>query len=384
MKSLLIQFHCASNTGYAIGRLEPVFFEMAMRLLGGDSSRLHIAYSDLSAGPSPTLPAEFKNYLKIDAEGGDFQHFKQVAKYIEANQIDTVYGFDQPTRRKIYRHYRKAGVKNFISYCGAPMSSLNTGPKLWLKKLENWLNLTGPDQYIFESHGMAKTATHGRGVAKSKVHVVYLGVDSQQFAPNKADAAYVYEQFNIPIDRKIFFFSGHMEPRKGPQVIMQAANVLRELRDKNDWHILMLGNQPGQDAALLSLLDAPDVKSHVTFGGYRNDVAELHRGCYAGIIASTGWDSLTCSSLEMQSSGLPLLLSNLIGLNEAIVDKRTGFLFQPGDRVGLASLMCALLDDPDLRDSCGARARARIVSEFSIEKQVALLVDVVAAHSCAR
>lgn len=381
MQSLLIQFHCASNTGYAIGRLEPVFFKMAMELLNGDSSKLHIAYSDISSGPSSTLPVEFKNYLQIDAECDDLSHFQQVANYIESNNINTIFGFDQPPRRKIYQYYRKAGIKKFISYWGAPMSSLNSGPKLWFKRLESWLNVAGPDQYIFESYGMAKTATHGRGIPKAKVHVVYLGVDFEKFSPNSADSSYVYERFGIPSDRKIFFFSGHMEPRKGPQVIMRAANTLWRRRDKKDWQILMLGNQPGQEEGLLSLLDLPVIKSHVTFGGYRNDIAELHRGCYAGVIASTGWDSLTCSSLEMQASGLPLLLSNLIGLNEAIVDRQTGILFQPNNHEQLADLMSALLDDVGVRDCYGKNARSRIVNEFSIERQVARLVDIVAVNA---
>jgi len=54
------------------------------------------------------------------------------------------------------------------------------------------------------------------------------------------------------------------------------------------------------------------------FGGYRSDLDLLQRGCYAGVIASTGWDSFARSGLEMQASGLPVLVSDLRGLREVM------------------------------------------------------------------
>ncbi len=378
MKSLLIQFHCESNTGYAIGRLEAVFYRVAMILLDGDESRLHIAYTDLSAGPSASLPPTFKNYVRLDPEDRSEEHMQSVADYITAHGIDVIFGFDQPPRRKIYHYFRRAGVKKFIAYWGAPMSSINSRLTVLAKRFELMFYPNGPDKYIFESLGMAKTATMGRGVSKKKVHVAYLGVDTEKFFPSARDANYVYEEFGIPTARKIFFYSGHMEERKGPQIIMQAANTLHRIRSEKDWHIVLLGNKDGQEERLLQMLDSDRVREHVTFGGYRNDVELLHRGCYAGIIASTGWDSLTCSSLEMQASGLPLLLSNLLGLNEAIVDRQTGILFPPGGYQQLAKLMSGLLDDAQLRSSYGANARKRIIEEFTVDKQIATLVRLVA------
>ena len=57
-----------------------------------------------------------------------------------------------------------------------------------------------------------------------------------------------------------------------------------------------------------------------------DDLSRIFPCCYAGVIASTGWDSFTVSSLEMASSGLPLVVSNLQGLSESIEADVTGFL----------------------------------------------------------
>lgn len=118
-------------------------------------------------------------------------------------------------------------------------------------------------------------------------------------------------------------------------------------------------------------------RQHVLFGGYRRDLDRIHRGCYAAIIASTGWDSLTCSGIEAQASGLPLLASALPGLREAVAHERSGFLFTPDDDKELHVLMTRLLDDRKLHATLAMQARARIEAQFSVSAQLDSLITAV-------
>src|SRR6185437_13466877 len=154
MKSILILLHCESNTGYAIGPLEKVFFEMALALCDGDRSRIHFAYPSMRKGPSPTLPVDFRQYAVIDTANGDARHGEAAARYIREHGIDAIFGFDQPVFLPIYRYFRRAGVKYFISYWGAPMSSMNNWVVRLVKRIEVGLRPNGPNHYIFESRGM--------------------------------------------------------------------------------------------------------------------------------------------------------------------------------------------------------------------------------------
>ena len=374
MNSLLILFHVESNTGYAIGRLEPIFFEMAMQLCGRDYSKIHIAYTSMSKGRPTTLPADFNQYLVIDPADASADASANVQKYLQTHGIDTLFGFDQPVSRPLYKYFRAGGVRHFISYWGAPISSVFPPLKRMLKRLEVSLKRNGPDYYIFESQGMADTAVLGRGIPSRKVGVVYLGVDSEKFRPDGRHRNVVFDTFGIAATRRIFFYSGHMEARKGVQVIMDAARHLAEHRSHDDWHILLVGNKNGEEQPYVESLRGHPGAAHVTFGGYRANIEELHRGCFAGIIASTGWDSLTCSSMEIQASGLPLLLSNLPGLNEAIQPDKSGLLFAAGDAQALAGAMETLLDDPALHQKLSAGARDRITQRFTQAHQVTQLV----------
>jgi glycosyltransferase involved in cell wall biosynthesis len=378
MKSILILLHCESNTGYAIGPLELTFFEMAMQLCDGNPERIHFGYPSMARGPSPNLPSDFKQYVVIDAASIDKSHHDLAAKYIKDNCIDVIFGFDQPVSREIYKHFRDAGVNTFISYWGAPMSSLFGPLKLLLKQLEVRFHNEGPDHYVFESHGMAETAVRGRGISPKRVSVVHLGVDTNIFRPCIDDFEYVYKALNVPRHQRIFFYAGHMEERKGVSIIMEAANELAAQRKAKDWQILLFGNKNSEESPYLQML-SPEARPYVTFGGYRNDLNLIQRGCYAAIIASTGWDSFPRSGIEMQASGLPLLASNLPGLKESIIDGETGFLFETRNASALAARMAALLDHEDLRNALSLSARKRITEEYSIEAQVKRLAETVNA-----
>lgn len=252
------------------------------------------------------------------------------------------------------------------------MSSLNRGIKLFLKKQQVRLYRHGPDFYIFESKAMRESAYKGRGIPKEKTTVCYLGIDTEKFKPNPVDYYYAHNLFNIPKNHKLIFYSGHFEQRKGIAVIANAVNILAEQR--RDVTFILFGNKAGEERPYFDMLNEC-ANRRVIFGGYRSDLDRIHRSCYAGVIASTGWDSFTVSALEMQSSGLPLLVSDLQGLKETIEEDNTGYSFPPGDHLKLSQTLDILLDQPQKRERMSKSARDRVCTYFSLEKQTNQLID---------
>ena len=257
------------------------------------------------------------------------------------------------------------------------MSSINTGLKLKLKQLQVALTPNSPDHYIFESEAMAQSAYLGRGIAKDKVSIAYLGVNTDKFKPSRTEDFYSHDTFKIPKDRKILFYSGHMEKRKGVAVLVNAAKHLYSYHNKRDFHFLILGNKGEEEKQYLEMLADEGARSHVTFGGYRNDIEKIMPSCHLGIIASTGWDSFTMSSLEMASSGLPLLVSNLQGLAETIDEGKTGHSFEPGNHIELSQLIISMLNNDEIRNHMGENARKRILSKFTDKKQIERIASLV-------
>jgi glycosyltransferase involved in cell wall biosynthesis len=105
----------------------------------------------------------------------------------------------------------------------------------------------------------------------------------------------------------------------------------------------------------------------IHFGGYRSDLAKIYPSCYCGVIPTSGWDSYTRASLEMAASGLPVVASRIGGLPEAVVDRETGLLFEPGHAEQLADCIERLLDKPELAQTLARRGRERCEREFNLD-----------------
>lgn len=370
----MVLFHCESNPGYAASSHELTFLEVAKHF-AGDLIRVHYAYSTLEGGLTPSLPAELENVIQVNTQWNSSQQLQWIEDYIRDHNIRYLLGFDQPVDRPAYKAMRRGGVQNFVSYWGAPMSSINKGLKLFLKKLDVALAKGGPDHYIFQSTGMRDSAVFGRGIPAHKTSIVKTGVDTSKYAPDAAKADYVHQAFDIPRDRKIVVFSGHMEKRKGVHIILQAAHVLLHNLGFQDVHFLILGNRPGEQDSFGEYLQDATVSSHVTFGGYRADIPDILKGCSVGMIASTEWDSFPMSSLEMAASGLPLIVSDLEGLNETVTDN-TGFRFPVGDFNAAAKILHNLLPDAEMRVRMGHSGRERVKIHYSRTAQAEGIIDV--------
>lgn len=374
MSGMLVLFHCESNPGYAASSHEHTFLEVA-KTLTGDFRNIHYAYANLDRGMTPSLPSELTNVLHLDTRWSDPASLRQTEEYVRTQRITRLLGFDQPVSRPMYQALRRGGIRTFVSYWGAPMSSLNNGFKLLLKKLEVSARRYGPDHYIFQSAGMRDTAVNGRGIPYAKTSIVKTGIDTERYAPDEAKRFYAHECFDIPKNRKIIVFSGHMERRKGVHVILQAAKVLTQELGHRDAHFLILGNRPGEQKLFEQYLQEPEVNNHITFGGYRTDVPDLLKSCSIGMIASVVWDSFPMSSLEMAATQLPLLVSDLPGLNEAVTPD-TGLKFPVEDHVDAAQKLRLLLTDSNLLSNMGKQGRARVIENYSRKSQSEGIVSI--------
>jgi len=374
IKGVLIIFHCSEGTGYAISSLEDVFLKVAQKLAPGN---VHVSHKELQSDSVYSNRSEDCYVLSFDASRESDVEIKKLSEYVKQHQIDLILGFDQPPGKKYYRYVRSAGVNNIISYWGAPMSSLNSGVKLFLKKMEMMLRVYSPDLYLFESNAMRDTAVFGRGIQKRKTAVTYLGVDTEKFKPNIELRDYVYDVFRIPENRHIIYYSGHMEKRKGVATIMHAVKHIIDERMFTNIHFLLLGNKGEEAREYLEILRGSKAVDHVTFGGYRDDVEKILPGCSIGVIASTGWDSFTMSSLEMSSSGLPLVVSNLQGLAETVDHGTTGFVFKPGDHYELADRILYLLENRQKLKDFSAKSRERVLKRFTKERQISVMYQTI-------
>ncbi len=365
-RNVLLLFHCASNTGYAIATLERIFHQAARNVAGEDGA-VHYAYSDLAQGRPKHLENERADVIQVKYAASPVE-LRAFETWVRRRMITHVLAFDLPVDAPVTRTLRSAGVKRIVSYWGASISDTYPWFLRPLRRVQYLLTFSRPDHFVFESRGMRNRAILGAGIPARQTSVCNIGVDCDLFRPS-VGSDYAHRQFDIPRHRHIVFFSGHMEERKGVHVLIDAfLSLPSSVRER--LHLVLAGNTR-EDAQRLSLRFGDDkAAAQVTFAGYRNDIPLLQQSASIGVIASTGWDSFTVSAVEMAATGLPLVVSDLPGLQEAVIPGETGLRVPPGDTAALAAAISSLALDHLKRSQYGAAARERAVAQFSAERQI--------------
>jgi glycosyltransferase involved in cell wall biosynthesis len=81
-------------------------------------------------------------------------------------------------------------------------------------------------------------------------------------------------------------------------------------------------------------------------------------------------DTFSIVALEAMASGLPVIVSDVGGNRDIVVDGKTGYLIAPGDLSALRERLMTLQRDPSLRLRFGAEGRKRVECQFDLHRNV--------------
>jgi glycosyltransferase involved in cell wall biosynthesis len=207
------------------------------------------------------------------------------------------------------------------------------------------------DEVIVPSRATAKLL-HKRGLRKRKILLLDRWVDVDRFHPRHRMARY-WRKYGIANEENLvkFIYVGRLGVEKNLQLVAAAYRQLRE--DRPDAHLIFIGEGPYRQELEAQLSGLP-----VTFTGVLQGV-ELSRAIASGdvkLFPSTT-DTWGNAPLEAQASGLPVIVSNVGGPNELMLDGVTGLKIKGRNVQELSDAMLALMDEPT-RLKMGQMARS--------------------------
>jgi len=164
---------------------------------------------------------------------------------------------------------------------------------------------------------------------------------------------------------------GQFIPRKGPQVLMEAAT--RIYQSHPEAKFLWLTDRINKESADFlnreTELKNFKVVTMGEIGGTPNDVFRFLAAADIFVLPSLV-EGLPISLLEAMAMGLPCISTNINAVPEAIEDGRTGVLVKAGDADELACAIQRLLDNPEYANKLGTEGRESLNREFD-EKVIA-------------
>jgi glycosyltransferase involved in cell wall biosynthesis len=108
----------------------------------------------------------------------------------------------------------------------------------------------------------------------------------------------------------------------------------------------------------------------VRFLGFQSDPAAAYRSADVAALASRA-ESLSNFLIEAQSHGLPVVATDVGGVNECCLPGLTGDIVAPGDNAALAAALSRWLGDPSLRQTAAPLARRFAREAFDPARQAA-------------
>ena len=155
---------------------------------------------------------------------------------------------------------------------------------------------------------------------------------------------------------------------KDQSTLIQAASHLR-----GDWGVWLVGD--GRNlASAKALVQHLDIENRVRFWGERMDAAALMAQCDIVALISH-WEGLPISILEGMRAGLPVVATDVGGVDEAVRHGVNGFLVQRGDVQALTYYLQLLLDNPILRTMMGNQSRSFFEKYFTEDKMIDALMQ---------
>ncbi|MCK4234467.1 glycosyltransferase [candidate division WOR-3 bacterium] len=159
---------------------------------------------------------------------------------------------------------------------------------------------------------------------------------------------------------------GRLEPIKGHIFFMKAAARIFE-KIRNVRFILIGDGSLRQD--LEKLAQDLNISKRVSFLGFRDDIPELLSVIDVFVLPSL-WEGFGIVLLEAMAMGKVVVASDVGGISEIVVDKKTGYLCPPMDPNTLADIVVGLLKDPLKIRTMGLVGRERVKKHFTLDKMV--------------
>ena len=210
------------------------------------------------------------------------------------------------------------------------------------------------------------------GVNPSHIFTLPLGLAIRDFLNSTEIINRPYPGgFNNPT-KKIIFTVGRFFPVKGMRFVVEAAiEVLQKHQEVIWW---LVGVDGPEKEYSLSLVEQAGLTRKILFLGQRNDVAALMKNSYLQVVGSL-YEGLPLMALESSALGVPVVGTQIGGMDEAVLDEKTGLLVPKGSGHALAVATLELLDDEKHRDQLGLAAKKYVHDHYDAEKLVNDLLD---------
>jgi glycosyltransferase involved in cell wall biosynthesis len=236
---------------------------------------------------------------------------------------------------------------------------LEVAQKAYMSSVGKW-TLAQAD-YVISFTTAEKNRVVRAGVPSDQAIVIPNGVDMRLFRPEPRGGSRA----------QVVLWTGRYVAEKGVRHLLGAARIVaNEFRESK----FILAGYGEELPTLVDLSRRLKLERNVVFLSPRlpHEIVNLLSQCTLFALPSLS-EGFPSSVLEAMSCARPVVVTSHIGLEEVVGD--AGLYESPGDEIGLAKSITALLRDRKLAASLGRRGRERVRKYYDWQKMVSATDD---------
>lgn len=236
-----------------------------------------------------------------------------------------------------------------------------------LKKPYNSVMASG-DVVIAISEFTRRHVSEIYGVPANRLRTIPRGVDVDIFDPNAVSQERIIQlarEWCLPDDAYVIMSPGRPSRRKGYSVLVEAARQL----DHPNYRVLLVGADHGSlhyRKKLRAQIRRNGLEGIVRLTAPCRDMAAAYMLADAVVFAPVEPEPFGRVSVEAQAMGRPVIVTDLGGLRETVIDGESGWLVPAREPAALArALREALAMTPEERVANAQRMRDHITKNFT-------------------
>ena len=199
----------------------------------------------------------------------------------------------------------------------------------------------------------------------SKIHVIYNGVEANNFNPYAAKGYLLKKELGISPHSKVVGIVGNLRPMKRHRTFIKAAKQVSRVR--NDVDFIIVGDGPLRKD-IEALTAKLGIEKQIHFVGRQEDILPFLSIFDIGVNCSSN-EGLSNAIMEYMAFGIPCIVSDAGGNPELIKNGINGYTFEVDNHLELSRLILDLLDDKEKRKYFIAKSKNRI-KNMSLNKMI--------------
>lgn len=266
--------------------------------------------------------------------------YRELIKIINSNNIDVI-DCHTPVggvlgRLVAHKMHKKCiyTAHGFHFYKGAPLKNwvIFYPIEKWMSRYTNFLITINNEDY-----NRAK-----KFYCKKIYKIPGVGIDIKRFQLKDFDRNKYRENLGLGKDDFVILSVGELNKNKNHETIIKAISLL----NNKNVHYIIAGEGILKEY-LMELAKKLNLENQIKLLGYRTDIPELNYSSDVFAFPSKR-EGLGLSAIEAMASGLPILGSNIHGINDYLINGETGFSCPPNDIEGFKKGLQKLIDNKKL------------------------------------